>query len=113
MHTKLKDRSYHHQKAVEQAKKRKTMAMYDSEEDEYFDGAGVSLSNGFLETRDQENSEEENEDRYDERRENYHTQRIQHEEEPAVYKDVAERLALERFRRRADLQPEIYRNRAT
>ncbi len=111
MHTKLHDRSYHHQKAVEQAKKRKTMAMYDSEEDEYFDGPAF-LFRARSETRDQENSEEENEDRYDERRENYHTQRIQHEEEPAfAYKDVAERLALECFRRRADLQPEIYRNR--
>merc|ERR1712159_100462 len=111
MHTKLHDRSYHHQKAVEQAKKRKTMAMYDSEEDEYFDGPAF-LFRARSETRDQENSEEENEDRYDERRENYRTQRIQHEEEPAfAYKDVAERLALECFRRRVDLQPEIYRNR--
>jgi len=110
-HTKLQDRKYHHQKAVEQAKKRKAMAMYESEEDEYFDGPAF-LFRARSETRDQENSEEENEDRYDERRENYHTQRIQHEEEPHfAYKDVAERLALECFRRRADLQPEIYRNR--
>ena len=68
------------------------MAMYDSEEDEYFGGRRFSFR--ARSTRDQENSEEENEDRYDERRENYHTQRIQHEEEPAfAYKDVAERLA--------------------
>ena len=109
-HTKLQDRNYHHQKAVEQAKKRKAVAMYESEEDEYFDGPAF-LFRARSETRDQENSEEENEDRYDERRENYHTRRIQHEEEPPfAYKDVAERLALECFRRRADLQPEIYRN---
>jgi len=109
-HTKLQDRKYHHQKAVEQAKKRKAVAMYESEEDEYFDGPAF-LFRARSETRDQENSEEENEDRYDERRENYHTRRIQHEEEPPfAYKDVAERLALECFRRRADLQPEIYRN---
>ena len=109
-HTKLQDRNYHHQKAVEQAEKRKAVAMYESEEDEYFDGPAF-LFRARSETRDQENSEEENEDRYDERRENYHTRRIQHEEEPPfAYKDVAERLALECFRRRADLQPEIYRN---
>ena len=80
-HTKLQDRNYHHQKAVEQAKKRKAVAMYESEEDEYFDGPAF-LFRARSETRDQENSEEENEDRYDERRENYHTRRIQHEEEP-------------------------------
>ena len=109
-HTKLQDRNYHHQKAVEQAEKRKAVAMYESEEDEYFDGPAF-LFRARSETRDQENSEEENEDRYDERRENYHTRRIQHEEEPPfAYKDVAERLALECFRRRADLQPGIYRN---
>ena len=99
-HTKLQDRNYHHQKAVEQAEKRKAVAMYESEEDEYFDGPAF-LFRARSETRDQENSEEENEDRYDERRENYHTRRIQHEEEPPfAYKDVAERLALECFRRK-------------
>jgi hypothetical protein len=115
---KLQDRKYHHQKTVEAAASRGKNNNNNNtdSEDEYFDGPTFQFQTTTKKHQraNRENSEEEDEERYDERRENYHTQRIQHEEEdpPFAYKDVAERLALECYRRRADIQPELFRNQA-
>ena len=94
---------------IAEASKRKRQQSNDDDDDtarEFFNGPDFL----FQARSESYDSEEDNEDGYNGKNyRNYHAQRIQHEEEPFAYKDVAERLALECYRRRVDIQPELFR----